>query len=82
MKTIFTLIAAEVLLADADINAPQMECDKGGGASCYELGVLYDSAKEGAARDYQKAAELYCKACKSVAAGCSNLGFYTTPKTA
>lgn len=68
MKTIFTLIKAAVLLADADINAPQKECDKGGGASCYELGVLYDSAREGAAQDYQKAAELYCKAYKSVAA--------------
>ena len=82
MKTIFTLIAAEVLPTDTDINAPQKERDKGEGASCYELGVLYDSAKEGAARDYQKAAELYCKAYKPVAAGCSNLGFYTTPKTA
>ena len=68
MKTIFTLIAAEVLPTDTDINAPQKERDKGGGASCYELGVLYDSAKEGAAQDYQKAAELYCKACKPVAA--------------
>ena len=29
MKTIFTLIAAEVLPADTDINAPQKECDKG-----------------------------------------------------
>lgn len=82
MKTIFTLIAAAVLPADTDINAPQKECDKGGGASYRDLGVLYDNARDGAARDYQKAAELYCKACKSVAAGCSNLGFYTTPKTA
>ncbi len=29
MKTIFTLIAAEVLPADTDINTPQKECDKG-----------------------------------------------------
>ncbi|WP_454990894.1 hypothetical protein [Campylobacter rectus] len=37
---------------------------------------MYDSAKEGAAQDYQKAAKLCSKACKlGNGAGCSNLGF-------
>ena len=37
---------------------------------------MYDNAREGAAQDYQKAAELYSKACKlGNGAGCSNLGF-------
>ena len=48
----------------ADINALQRECDDGNGASYYELGVLYDNALNGAAQDYQKAAELYSKACE------------------
>ena len=77
MKKIFLpLIAASVLAVGADINALQKECDDGNGASCYELGVLYDNAREGAAQDYQKAAELYSKACElGSGAGCSNLGF-------
>ena len=37
---------------------------------------MYDNAREGAAQDYQKAAELYSKACRlGNGAGCSNLGF-------
>lgn len=37
---------------------------------------MYDNAREGAAQDYQKAAELYSKACKlGNGAGYSNLGF-------
>jgi len=64
------------LAVGADINALQKECDDKKGASCYELGVLYDNAREGTAQDYQKAAELYSKACKlGNGAGCSNLGF-------
>ena len=60
----------------ADLDALQKECNGGNGASCYELGVLYDNAREGAAQDYQKAAELYSKACDmGDEAGCSNLGF-------
>ena len=50
MKKIFLpLIAASVLLNGADLDALQKECDGGNGASCYELGVLYDNAREGAA---------------------------------
>ena len=77
MKKIFLLlITASVLAVGADINALQKECDDGNSASCYELGILYDNAREGAAQDYQKAAELYSKACElSSGAGCSNLGF-------
>ena len=76
MKKIFLpLIAASVLAVGADINALQKECDDEKGASCYELGVLYDNAREGAAQDYQKAAKLYSKACELGSAGCSNLGF-------
>ena len=77
MKKIFLpLIAASVLAVGADINALQKECDDKNGASCYDLGVLYDNAREGAAQDYQKAAELYSKACElDNGAGCSNLGF-------
>lgn len=76
MKKIFLpLIAASVLAVGADINALQKECDDGNGASCYELGVLYDNAREGAAQDYQKAAELYSKACElGSGGGCYNLG--------
>ncbi len=60
----------------ADLDALQKECDGGNGAGCYELGVLYDNAREGASQDYQKAAELYSKACElGSGAGCSNLGF-------
>ena len=72
MKKIFLpLIAASVLLNGADLDALQKECDGGKGASCYELGVLYDNAREGAAQDYQKAAELYSKACNlGNGAGC------------
>ena len=77
MKKIFLpLIAASVLAVGADINALQKECDGGNVVSCYELGVLYDNAREGAAQDYQKAAELYSKACElGSGSGCSNLGF-------
>ena len=77
MKKIFLpLIAASVLAVGADLDALQKECDGGNGASCYELGVLYDNAREGASQDYQKAAELYSKACNlGSGAGCSNLGF-------
>ena len=77
MKKIFLpLIAASVLAVGADLDALQKECDAGDGTSCYDLGVLYDNAREGAAQDYQKAAELYSKACKlGNGAGCSNLGF-------
>ena len=77
MKKIFLpLIAASVLAVGADINALQKECDGKNGTSCYELGVLYDNAREGATQDYQKAAELYSKACElGSGAGCSNLGF-------
>lgn len=76
MKKIFLpLIAASVLAVGADINALQKECDDGNGASYYELGVLYDNAREGAAQDYQKAAELYSKACElGNGGGCYNLG--------
>lgn len=75
-KTFLTLIAASALLTGADINALQKECDDEKGASCYELGVLYDNAREEAAQDYQKAAELYSKAYKlGNGVGCSNLGF-------
>lgn len=84
MKKIFLpLIAASVLAVGADIKALQKECDDEKGASCYELGVLYDNARKGAAQDYQKAAELYSKACElGSGAGCSNLGFYTTTEAA
>ena len=41
MKTIF--YEAAVLLADADINAPQKECDKGCSASYRDLGTSYDN---------------------------------------
>ncbi|WP_423904375.1 tetratricopeptide repeat protein [Campylobacter showae] len=59
----------------ADINALKKECDDGNGASCYELGVLYDNARNGAAQDYQKAAELYSKTCElGNGGGCYNLG--------
>ena len=59
----------------ADINALQKECDDEKGASCYELGVLYDNARNGAAQDYQKAAELYSKACElGNGGGCYYLG--------
>lgn len=77
MKKIFLpLIAALALAVGADLDALQKECDDENGASCYDLGVLYDNAREGAAQDYQKAAELYSKACKlGNGAGCSNLGF-------
>ena len=46
MKTIFTLIAAEVLPADTDINAPQKECDKGCSANYRDLGTSYDNERE------------------------------------
>ena len=77
MKKIFLpLIAASVLLNGTDLDALQKECDGEKSASCYELGVLYDNAREGAVQDYQKAAELYSKACNlGNGAGCSNLGF-------
>ena len=77
MKKIFLpLIVASALAVGADLDALQKECDDGNSASCYELGVLYDNAREGAAQDYQKAAELYSKAYKlGSGAGCSNLGF-------
>ena len=76
MKKIFLpLIAASALLTGADLDALQKECNGGNGASCYELGVLYDNAREGAAQDYQKAAELYSKACKlGNGGGCYKLG--------
>ena len=76
MKKIFLpLIAASALLNGADLDALPKGCDDGNRASCYELGVLYDNAREGAAQDYQKAAELYSKACElGNGGGCYNLG--------
>ena len=42
----------------------------------YELGILYDNARQGAAQDGKKAAQLYAKACDmGDEAGCSNLDF-------
>ena len=70
------LAISAVLAIGADLDALQKECDGGNGTSCYELGVLYDNAREGAAQDYKKAAELYSKACNlGKGAGYSNLGF-------
>ena len=76
MKKIFLLlITASVLAVGADINALQKECDGKNGTSCYELGVLYDNAREGAAQDYAKASEFYAKACDmGNGGGCYNLG--------
>jgi hypothetical protein len=52
MKKIFLpLIAASVLAVGADLDVLKKECDGGNGASCYELGVLYDNAREGAAQE-------------------------------
>lgn len=62
MKKMFLpLIAASVLVVGADLDALQKECDGGNGASCYELGVLYDNAREGAAQDYQKSGRALLK---------------------
>lgn len=50
MKKIFLpLITASVLLNSADLDALQKEYDGRNGTSCYELGVLYDNARDGAA---------------------------------
>lgn len=59
----------------ADLDALQKECDGGNGAGCYKMGVLYDNARDRAAQDGKKAAELYAKACDiGSGGGCYNLG--------